>query len=214
MKKRAVALLLFLAACGDPSPPQVPSTSIAEDAGPRTPDFSTTDEKSWGKYHSKRFLLTIPLPDGHAWKIDDHSQPSLVAVHEPTSSKLTLEMTREDELVNRAKCETRARNMGWIPSPTLTTVADDVITGPELYDTRVWVALDASAPGGAIEGHVYLFGAFLRQCLLVHFTTRVASSKDEAALSARLAIADARVVRAIKLDPPRTTDDAVVPKQK
>jgi hypothetical protein len=125
-----------------------------------------------------------------------------------------IQATREDDLMNRAKCEARARLLGWVPKVELTTVADDVVVGPEAYDSRVWVAIDASKPGGVVEGHVFLFGSFIRQCLFVHFSTKVGSAKEEEVLSSRLAAADARIVRRIALDPPRVTDDAVVPKQK
>jgi len=122
--------------------------------------------------------------------------------------------TQEDDLVNRQKCEERARALGWVASPTLTTVEDQVTIGPEAYDSRVWVALDAAKPGGELEGHVFLFGAFIRRCLLVHVSTRVASAKDEDVLSERLALARARIVRGLTIDPPRVMDDATVPRDK
>jgi hypothetical protein len=215
--KAMIGLCLAMACpgCGDPPAPVTPRAD-ASDAGATaksTGDFPA-DDASWGKFHSKRFFVTVSLPDGKGWKIDDHSRPNLFAVHEATSSRLSIQATREDELVNRAKCEARARTLGWVPAAALTTVADDVVVGPEAYDSRVWVALDAGKPGGAVEGHVFLFGAFLRQCLLVHFSTQVASARDEEVLSSRLAAVDARMIRRLVLDPPRTTDDAVVPKQK
>lgn len=206
-----LAALSMLAACGEAAPPP-PKTGL--DAGrPGPPDYPS-DDAAWGKYHSKRFLLTVPLPDGKAWKIDDHSRPALFAVHEPTSTKLWLTMTREDELVNRQKCEAKARALGWIPEAPLTTVEEHVQTGPDAYDTKVWVAIDAGRSGGALEGHVYLFGGFLRTCLLVHLSTRVASAAEEEVLSSRLAVARARIFRGITLDPPRVTDDAAVPRDK
>jgi hypothetical protein len=211
----AAAAVFALAgpACGAPAPVEAPATAEDAGAGAKAADYPT-DAASWGKFHSKRFLLTVSLPDGKGWKIDDHSRPNLFARHDATSSKLSLELTREDQLVNRQKCEARARALGWVPERPLTTIADDVVVGPGAYDSRVWVALDAGAPGGAVEGHVFLFGGFLRQCLLVHLSTKVPSARDEAVLSSRLAQADARVVRAIALDPPRTSDDATVPKDR
>jgi hypothetical protein len=208
------ALALLLAACGGASS-DGPPLRAGGGAPPvaRAAEYPT-GEGSWGKFHSKRFQVSIPLPDGRGWKIDDHSRPWLFAVHEATSSKLWLTATREDELVNRAKCEARARNMGWVPGTTLTTVEDSVTVGPEGYDSRVWVAIDAARPAGALEGHVYLFGAFIRRCLLVHLETRVASAEHEAVLSSRLATAQARLVQALTLDPPRTQEDATVPRDK
>ncbi len=208
----AAALVAVVAACGDPPVAAAPRTSsdLPAGAAPRYP----SDDPSWGRYHSKRFLLSFPLPDGKAWRIDDHSRPSLFALHEATSSRVYVLTTQEDELVNRQKCEARARALGWVTSTTLTTVEDQTTIGPEAYDSRIWVALDAARPGGELEGHVYLFGAFIRRCLLVHVSTKVPSAKDEEVLSERLALARARIVRGLTLDPPRTTDDATVPRDK
>lgn len=203
---------LLAAGCGDPDatkPPQSP-TGAATSAAPRYP----ADDAAWGRYHSKRFQLSFPLPDGKNWRIDDHSRPSLFAIHEATSSRIHVIATQEDELVNRQKCEARARALGWVASETLTTVDDQTTIGPEAYDSRVWVALDAAKPGGELEGHVYLFGAFIRRCLLVHVSTKVASARDEEVLSERLALARARVIRGLTLDPPRVTDDATVPRDR
>ena len=179
-------------------------------SAPRYP----TDDASWGRYHSKRLQLSFPLPDGRAWRIDDHSRPSIFALHEATGSRVSVITTQEDDLVNRQKCEARARALGWVTSTTLTTVDDETTIGPEAYDSRIWVALDAAKPGGALEGHVYLFGAFIRRCLLVHVSTRVPSAKDEDVLSERLALARARIVRGVTIDPPRVSDDAAVPRDK
>ena len=212
-----IASLAFIAspallACGDPPAavtPQSPDAAAAS-AAPRYP----TEDAAWGRYHSKRFQLSFPLPDGKNWRIDDHSRPSLFALHEATQSRVSVMTTQEDELMNRQKCEARARDLGWVTSTTLTTVDDQTTIGPEAYDSRVWVALDAAKPGGALEGHVYLFGAFIRRCLLVHVSTKVASAKDEEVLSERLALARARIVRGLTIDPPRVTDDATVPRDR
>jgi hypothetical protein len=207
-----IVALVASAGCGEPpvvTPPHAPDHAAAA-SPPRYP----SEDAAWGRYHSKRFQLSFPLPDGKAWRIDDHSRPSLFAMHEPTSSRVSVLATQEDDLVNRQKCEARARDLGWVASTTLTTVDDQTTIGPEAYDSRIWVALDAAKPGGALEGHVYLFGAFIRRCLLVHVSTKVASAKDEDVLSDRLALARARIVRGLTIDPPRVTDDAIVPRDK
>jgi hypothetical protein len=205
-----------LSGCGESAvsaPPQTGGLAPATSGSGRAARYPT-DDASWGRYHSKRFLLSFPLPDGKAWKIDDHSRPSLFALHEATGSRVHVITTQEDELVNRQKCEVKARELGWVESKTLTTVDDEVTIGPEAFDSRIWVALDAGKSGGGLEGHVFLFGAFIRRCLLVHVSTRVASSKDEDVLSERLALARARIVRGLTIDPPRITDDAAVPRDK
>ena len=84
--------------------------------------------------------------------------------------------------MNRQRCEERARARGWVPTAKLTTLEDQVTSVP----TRTTRACGSpSTPAvttggvGGVEGHVFLFGAFLRQCLLVHLATRVPSGKDE-----------------------------------
>lgn len=208
------AVTAILAACGDPpgtKPEPRASTEAPLTAAPRG---YATDEKAWGKFHSKRFQLTVPFPEGRAWSIDDHRSPELVAIHPETSSSLSLRATQEDEPMNRQRCEERARTIGFVPKGELTSLEDEVIVGPDTYDSRVWTAIDASRPNAAVEGHVFLFGAFLRRCLLVHFATTVPAAKYEDVLAARLAIASARIVKAIALDPRRVTDDANIPRAK
>jgi hypothetical protein len=207
---RLILLAATIAGCGGSSSPPASSAAVATAAKPAA---FPQEDAAWGKFHSKRFQLTVPLPDGKAWKIDDHRQPSLVARHPPTDSRLEIAAARDVELMNRAKCEQRARTSGFVPPGDLATVEDEVYVGPEAYDSRVWVAIGAE-PNGRVEGHVFLFGAFLRQCLFVHFQTAVPSSKEEDVLAQRLAIGSTRVVKAIVLDPPRTHDDAVVPREK
>lgn len=217
MTRRLLFASLLLIACGPPpSTARNPNGSdgASTNAPPARPPQFATDDAGWGRYQSKRFQLSVPLPDGKTWKIDDHSKPELVATHAPTSSRVMIVTTQEEDLMNRQRCEKRARDLGHVPKNELTTVEDEVITGPDAYDSRVWVALDAARPGGAVDGHVFLFGAFLRKCLIVHLTTTVPSAKDEDVLSSRLAIARARVIRGLTLDPMRTTDDATVPKDK
>ncbi len=209
----STVLGVTLAACGGPARGVAVATPGPARAS-TVPEYASGDS-AWGKFHSKRFQLTVPLPDGRGWRIDDHHAPELVATHEPTSSRLTILATREPDLMNRVRCEARARTLGIVPaSATLTTVEDEVHVGPDAYDAHVWVALDPGKPDGRVEGHVFLFGAFLRQCLLVHLSTTVPSSKDENVLASRLAVAGTRIVKAITLDPPRTTDDASVPRDK
>ncbi|MDF2691644.1 MAG: hypothetical protein K0S65_27 [Labilithrix sp.] len=214
---RVLLVCAALSACGGEAPTakEAPraATSASSTTGARPADYGG-DDAAWGKFHSKRFQLTVPLPDGHGWKIDDHRAPELVAVHPPTSSRLTVVATQEEELMNRQRCEEHARSRGFIGTRALTTVEDQVHVGPDAYDSRVWVAIDAGRPGGGVEGHVFLFGAFLRRCLLVHLQTGVPSPRDEDVLAARLAVGSARIVKAITLDPPRTTDDATIPRDR
>jgi hypothetical protein len=108
----------------------------------------------------------------------------------------------DPELVSRQKCEERARDRNLVPGGTLTTVEDSVVSGPEDFDTRVWVALEPGATSEApLVGHVLAFGGFLRKCLVFHFSSAVDSARDEDVLSERLAVARTRILAKIALDP-------------
>jgi hypothetical protein len=212
---RSVLAALAATACGNAPETSTASRSSADAASPAAGSAAyVVDEAAWGKYHSKRHQFTVSLPEGKVWKIDDHRQPELVATHAATKSRLTVMATREEELANQTRCEARARSLGWVPQTPLTTVEDADFSGPEDYRSRVWVAVDAGRRDGSLEGHVFLFGAFLHRCLLVHLVTGVASANDEEVLATRLAVGTTRIVKGISVDASRTTEDAPLPRDK
>lgn len=210
-----VACLLFASAataCGEAAPKPASNVDTSRPGAGVFPE----DERAWPRFHSTRFRMSVPLPDGKSWKIDDHTRPELFATHAPTRSKLTMYASAEPELMNRARCEARARERGLLPTRDMKPIEDTVTVGPEAYDTRVLVAVDASSdPKAPLIGHVLLFGAFIRRCLFLHFETAVPtnSSRDEEELSSRLAIAKVRILGGLTLDPPRT-GEAEVPREK
>lgn len=160
----------------------------------------TTDPKPM-RYHSARFELSLPLPDGHGWKIDDHGTPLLVATHAATDATVTLGISVEPDLMNRQRCEAAAHARGLVHDDDLQTVADEVIVGPGPYDTHVTVAaLPSSTEHRVISGHVMLYGAYMKKCLFVHYETRQREGEDEAALSARLAVARVQIMGGIRLE--------------
>jgi hypothetical protein len=145
--------------------------------------------------------MTIPLPSPRAWKIDDHSRAEMVAKEASTESKLEVYLEDERTLVNHDMCEERARALGLVPAAPLKTIEDAVIVGPEAYDTRVRVGIEAGGSGQRLVGHVLAFGAYVRKCLLVHLATEVGSEEDEQTLSQRLALVRVRTLGGIKIDP-------------
>src|SRR5258706_16120586 len=64
----------------------------------------------WGTFHSKRFEFSIGLPDGGAWKIDDHRTGWLRATHEATRSSVAFRNWNESDNVTRKGCYARARD--------------------------------------------------------------------------------------------------------
>jgi hypothetical protein len=177
-------------------PPADPSTaSFRADAGP-LPVF-----------RSRRFEVSVPLPDGKAWRIDDHSHPALVATHAPTRSRVTVSVFHANELVGHARCEELARERGLVPDAANATtsarvVEDEVTITQSTFDTRIEVLVEPGAgPEGPLSGRVTAFGGFLRKCFAFVYTTSVDGSSDEPVLSDRLAFVRARVLGGLELEP-------------
>jgi hypothetical protein len=197
-------LALTIGACGgtQPAPPLPLATSATASPSASATAASFPEEKKLLHFHSKRFGVQLPLPDGKGWKINDHSQPELVATHAATTSKITLTVFADPELMNRQKCEDKSREKKLVSATEMRVVEQQIVTGPEAYDTRVLIAIEPPAmPGKPIIGHVFAFGGFLRKCLFFHFQSEVPTANDEETLSARLAIARVRVLDAIAIDP-------------
>ncbi len=188
---------LALAACAATPPP--PAT---QKASGRSPAVAFGDDpRPLPRYHSRRLGLSVPLPDGPTWRIDDHTRPELIATHAPTQSRVMALVAHADELVGRAQCEAIARARKLVPAGPMQTLEDAVDVTLENYDTRIVVAVEPGAgPGSPIVGHVMAFGGFLRKCVLFDFSTRVDGASDEAILSSRLAFARARILGGLKLD--------------
>jgi hypothetical protein len=188
-----VSALASAFGCGTPPPPPsvpapVAGSGFMSDAKPL-------------RFHSARFELSIPFPDGRGWKIDDHKSPLLVATHAATDATFTLGVSSEPELMNRQRCEAAARARDLVHDTEFQTVADEVIVGPGPYDTRVTVAaLPSTAPHRVVSGHVFLFGAYMRKCLFAHYETRQHEGEDEAAVSERLAVARLQMLGAIRVE--------------
>jgi hypothetical protein len=114
----ALALVLLvtptLVACGgaaggEARAADAPARASAPPATPFPDDPSLV-----ARVHSRRFRISFSLPDRAAWSIDDQSGPSWVATHASTESRLRVELVRGTDLVNRARCEDRARELGWL----------------------------------------------------------------------------------------------------
>jgi hypothetical protein len=158
-------------------------------------------------YRSRRLALTLPLPDGKAWRIDDHSRPELSATHEPTHSRVVVAVFPAGELVGRTQCEDQAHVRGLVPEPEsdarpFRTVEDEVAITQGDYDTRILVQVQPGAgPDRPLGGRVLAFGGFLRKCYVFVYTTEVERASDEAVLSSRLAFVRARVLGGLELAP-------------
>jgi hypothetical protein len=188
--------MLALAACGGTSA-SVPLPVPARAAPIAFPD----DPKPLPRFHSKRFALSLPLPDGKAWRIDDHTRPELVAKHPPTRSTVTVVVFRAEELVGRSQCEALARERKVVPAGDLQVLEEQTGITQQTFDTRTVVAIAPGVgPDQPVVGHVMAFGGFLRKCFAFDFATEVDGAADEAVLSARLAYARARILGGMEIE--------------
>ncbi|HLK38862.1 MAG TPA: hypothetical protein VKU41_19005 [Polyangiaceae bacterium] len=212
---RSSVALLVLAACAPPAAPPPPAGVPA--AAPA--DF-VDEARPLARYHSKRLALSLPLPDGAAWRIDDHTRPELVATHGTSQSTVVVAVFHADGLVGRTQCEDLARERRLAPADgprsSTTLLADEVTMTQETFDTHIRVALESGASAQApLVGRVTAFGGFLRKCYVFLFSTRVDSAAQEPVLSSRLAFARTRILGGLELDafasPPRDTRDGPRP---
>ncbi len=168
---------------------------------PPAPATFPDDPRPLPVYHSARLGVSLRLPDGKAWRIDDHSRPELVATHAPTRSRVTVAVMRTEALVGRQQCEALAIERKLVPRGEMRTVEEAVEVRQETFDTIVRVAIaPGSGPGEPVVGHVMAFGGFLRKCFVFDYATEASGAAEEEALSARLAVARARILGGLRLD--------------
>jgi len=181
--------VLALTACGAPEP-----RAPTQNPGPPAhfPDRALPDG-GFGSLRSARFFIELPLPDFGTWSIDDRSNRWLVATHAASESALYVRAWREGSVVAHQTCEAEARSwradlLG--PSDAALT-ARRKLDAPEGFDTEVGFGVVPAA--GGLSGVAAAFGARIRDCVVLVFTTRVSGPDGERALAARLAFVTERV---------------------
>ncbi len=207
-----VSVLMGIAACG-------PGADVKPVVPVTPPPKTTFEDGPVAKFHSIRFAMVIPFVDGKAWKIDDHATRELVATHEGSHSELHVALWPEQDLMNRAKCELRATELGYMPDLELDVIDQEVASIPAGWDTRVLVASEVPKGRAGVIGHVFAFASSIRKCIFFHFRSEVAGSagsgsgggtaSEATILSDRLATVRLKMLEDITLDA-----FAVVPREK
>lgn len=194
LRRGALAVIAVLVAACDPAPivpPVVPSKPAPIVA---TRPKALGDAPT-GDFTSLRFGLKLPLPDGKSWRIDDHDSNWLVAKHAASASDLVIRVWREDAVMNRARCEERARFWRKIPDRESADIVEkravDVPTG---FDTMVEVGVIAPALAGKkpragedLRGVAMAFGGKGRRCFAWIYTTSAGGPGAEEVIGERLA---------------------------
>ncbi|MEP7125861.1 MAG: hypothetical protein ABJE95_33325, partial [Byssovorax sp.] len=148
-----------------------------------------------GEFVSLRFGLKLPLPDGKGWRIDDHDSSWFVARHAASGSELVLKGWREDAVMNRARCEERARFWRKIPERESADIVEKhAVDVPSGFDTVVEVGVIAPAlmgkkarAGEDLRGVAMAFGGKGRRCFAWIYTTSAGGQGAEVVLGERLA---------------------------
>lgn len=185
-------MLVLIASCGGATTTNVPPL-------PTPPPKTTLDDAGWGKFHSVRNSLMLPLPEGHAWKIDDHTRPELVAVHAASNSRVSLRLIQDaGELMNRAKCEEKALQDKFVKDLRVSVVEEQEGIDKDGWDAHILVAVEKGKDD--LVGHVLSFSSYIRKCLWFHFETHTKLEGSEVELSDRLALARTKILGALALD--------------
>jgi len=188
---KGLALVAVVLGCGS-----APSKPVTPPPLPPEPPAFTAGSRLL-RFHSTRFDISVPLPDGKSWRIDDHHAPVMRATHEATRSIVELAIWREDDLVNRAMCEKRAYEKHLIQEPAGDEISTELVGIPTGWDTGVWIGADHDDK--TITGQLVAFGAFIHKCMAFRFETK-ADLKDATLVSDRLAFARLRVFGGLEPD--------------
>ena len=179
-----VVLALALVACEPAIPPPPPPPPRPAPAPP-LPTFAAGQE---GTFRSTRSPIRVPLPEGRAWRIDDHTTPWLTATHDASSSTLLVRTWNEEGRASRARCEERAKLWRKLPERAGAEIVQDrAIDAPPGFDTRLLVGVVPSTHGGSTTAFASALGAHAHRCFVWIYTTGARGPGAEAVLGERLA---------------------------
>jgi hypothetical protein len=180
-----VVLALALVACEPALPPPPPPPPRPAPGPPPLPAFAPGQE---GTFRSKRTPILLPLPEGRAWRIDDHKTPWITATHVATSSTLLVRTWNEEGRASRARCEERAKLWGKLPDPRGAEILQDrAIDAPPGFDTRILVGVVPSKGGGSTTAFASALGAHAHRCFVWIYETGARGPGAEKVLGERLA---------------------------
>lgn len=180
----AAAGLVATSGCASGPAPSAP-------AAPRSPAPVELRDADWAQFNSHRFQLSLALPDGKAWRIDDHSTEWLEATH-PSNTLFRARVWSEHELVTPEACEKKVRY--WVPDlpkPSGEDIVDerDLPSFPAKGFTSHLIVGLATPPGAApptVGGVALAIGASEHKCVVLMFTSLAHGAASAASLASRL----------------------------
>jgi len=184
---RAVLGAALLVGCGAPvtSPARPAPVAVA----PLARAKEGLGDGPWGEFVSKRFGVRVPLPDGKAWRIDDHTEHWLMATHGPSGAVLLLRAWREDSVVNRQRCEDKARLWRKLPERGPAEIVERrAVNVPKDFDTVVEIGVVATRGPASdrIDAFAMAFGGWAHRCFAYVFTTSARGQGAEEVVGERL----------------------------
>jgi len=159
-----------------------------------------------GTFHSARFELSLDLPEGKAWRIDDHRTPWLVATHEPTRSTLQARSWVEDKPVAKHRCYERAKQWktGLPDIDAGQAVSDERRSLDSGLEARIVSGVEVPEGSPRIGGYVVAVGTAVRKCLVIVYRTEAGRHAGPEAVADRLAVISETVMARVRFD--RTLD--------
>lgn len=148
---------------------------------------SPAGEPKFKRVVSKRLRLSIPLPNRSGWKLKREKSMFVVLEHAATSSKLLVALWREDELMNRQRCEERARLLRDLPQRA-DVLSTRLLPVPKEFDTQVDVGFDTAGEAAPLHGYALAFGGLARECFAFVYTTMASGEGRERIVGDRLAV--------------------------
>lgn len=167
-------IALSLVACGGaPVEPATPRANVR--AKPAAVVFGDAPP---GEFSSKRFDLRLSLPDGRAWRIDDHSEPYLVASHPLAATELRA--LRFDllsgEVLTREICWREAVARGVFEQPVQEASVEDTPSYDGTRDERLLLTVGAHGK----DARLRFVSAGRRGCIALGIrSARVDGDSDE-----------------------------------
>jgi hypothetical protein len=155
-----------------------------------------------GAFHSVRFELLLDLPDGRAWRVDDHGTPWLVATHEPTRSTLHVRSWNEDQVATKHGCYERARawKQGLPDIDAPGAIRDEVRKLDAGVEARVVSGVVVPEGSPRIAGFSVAVGTSVRKCIVMIYQTEVDRPAKPQVIAERLAVVSETVVAKIRFD--------------
>lgn len=191
---RVVALVAVAATfgCGAGSAPAAPPPRpAAPPPAPRAEPVGIKD-RAWGLAVSKRYSLSVSLPEREAWRDDDWKEPWWTLRHAESRSELRARTWRASRLSTAKECREQLRL--WLPTAPDPEKAPEsvierrVLDAPSGYSTELAIGVRRTGQGSEIEGYALALGHTIGECYAALYTTKAGGKAAESTVGERLAL--------------------------